>query len=354
MKIATIIGARPQFIKAALLSQKLREKHSEVLIHTGQHYDKNISEIFFQELKIAMPDYNLEVGSATHGKQTGKILIKLEEKLIKEKPDCVIVFGDTNSTIAAALAASKLNIVLLHIEAGLRSYDKRMPEEQNRIATDHLSDILLCPSKNAVNNLRQEGIIEQVYNVGDIMYDLFLKYRKKAEQNSKILEKLNLRKNKYYLATIHRVENTDKKNKLITILKTFNNLDYQVVFPVHPRTIAKIKSYNLERNNYNNILFIEPVAYLDMLNLLINCKKVLTDSGGLQKEAYFASKQCITLRSSTEWIETLENNWNTLVDVNSILLEAIKNQEIDLEQKKEDHFGTGDTVKNIIDIIDKL
>ncbi|MFW5980282.1 MAG: non-hydrolyzing UDP-N-acetylglucosamine 2-epimerase [Halanaerobiales bacterium] len=355
MKIVTVIGARPQFIKAALLSNKLREKHLEIIIHTGQHYDKNISDVFFQELEIPLPDYNLAIGSATHGKQTGKMLIKIEEKLMIERPDYVIVYGDTNSTLAAALAASKLNISLIHIESGLRSFDKKMPEEKNRIITDHLSSILFCPTQNAVKNLQNEGIKEGVYNVGDIMYDLFLKYKKVALYKSKILEKLNLEKENYYLATIHRAENTDNKNKLSIILKTLNILDKKVLFPAHPRTINKIKAYNLQINSYKNISFIESVGYLDMLKLLINCQKVLTDSGGLQKEAYFASKPCITLRNSTEWLETLTDNWNILVDINTeSILKAVKSQKTKLKKTNKKSFGNGDTFQRIIQVINKL
>ncbi|MFW6390108.1 MAG: non-hydrolyzing UDP-N-acetylglucosamine 2-epimerase, partial [Halanaerobiales bacterium] len=287
--------------------------------------------------------------------QTGKMLIKIEEKLMIERPDYVIVYGDTNSTLAAALAASKLNISLINIESGLRSFDKKMPEEKNRIITDHLSSILFCPTQNAVKNLQNEGIKEGVYNVGDIMYDLFLKYKKVALYKSKILEKLNLEKENYYLATIHRAENTDNKNKLSIILKTLNILDKKVLFPAHPRTINKIKAYNLQINSYKNISFIESVGYLDMLKLLINCQKVLTDSGGLQKEAYFASKPCITLRNSTEWLETLTDNWNILVDINTeSILKAVKSQKTKLKKTNKRSFGNGDTFQKIIQVINKL
>ncbi|MFW6016696.1 MAG: non-hydrolyzing UDP-N-acetylglucosamine 2-epimerase [bacterium] len=352
MKILTIIGARPQFIKLAPVSREIRKEHQEVLVHTGQHYDDYMSKIFFEELNIPKPDYNLGIGSASHGKQTGEMLIEIEKVILHEKPNYVIVYGDTNSTIAGALASSKLHVPLIHVEAGLRSYNKKMPEEQNRILTDHISDILLCPTQTAVKNLRQEGIIEGVYNIGDIMYDSVLYNYKIAEKKSNILNKLYLENDGYYLATVHRAENTDKKNKLLTILEAFNELDKPVIFPIHPRTNSKLEQYGKETNIYQNVRFIQPVSYLDMINLIAGCKKVLTDSGGLQKEAYFLDTPCITLRNQTEWVETLKNNWNILVKIKKEeILEKVSAQNTENIDKDNNYFGDGKAAKKLLNII---
>ncbi|MFW6009569.1 MAG: non-hydrolyzing UDP-N-acetylglucosamine 2-epimerase, partial [archaeon] len=341
------VGARPQFIKAAPVSRKIRKENTEVLVHTGQHYDENMSKVFFDELNIPKPDYNLGVGSASHGKQTGKMLIEIEKVIMKENPDYVLVYGDTNSTIAGALAASKLHISVAHVEAGLRSYNKNMPEEQNRVLTDHISDLLFCPTKTSVENLKKEGITNGVHNVGDVMYDSVLYNVEIARKKSNILENLNLNKNKYYLATIHRAENTDNKEKLLTILDSLNELDEKVVFPVHPRTNKKMNDYGRNKNYYSNIKFIKPVSYLDMLKLIDNSIKILTDSGGLQKEAYFLEKACITLREKTEWIETLNNNYNILVKKDLDKIKNYVNLSIDINKKSE-YFGDGNSAKKII------
>lgn len=308
MKIATIVGARPQFIKAAVLSRLFKndDRFQEIIIHTGQHYDQNMSDVFFSELQIPLPKYNLEVGSGLHGEQTGKMLQRLEEVFLKEKPDMVIVYGDTNSTIAGALAASKLHIPIAHVEAGLRSFNKKMPEEINRIATDHISDILFAPTKNAMNLLEKEGLTKNSFLSGDIMYDSVLFYKDLA------LEKFKnqpLPFEKYYLATLHRQENTDDQQRLQQIFNAFSNLDLPVILPLHPRTKKMLEPVKYS----NNIKIIEPVGYLELLHLLSHSTKVLTDSGGLQKEAFFLSKPCLTLRDETEWIETIENGWNFIV-----------------------------------------
>jgi UDP-N-acetylglucosamine 2-epimerase len=283
VKILSVVGARPQFIKAALLSRQLRRKHKEVLVHTGQHYDFEMSRVFFEELKIARPDYNLEVGSGTQGSQAGKMLERIEKVLLKEKPSLVLVYGDTNSTLAGALASAKLNIPLGHVEAGLRSYNRKMPEEINRVVTDHLSHLLFCPTETAVNNLRKEGIRKGIYKTGDVILDLFLSKAKVLRNKSKLSSKLNIKPKKYYLATLHRPGNVDNLKNLKNILEAFNKLDFPVVFPVHPRTKKNIAKIDKKRINcYTNIRFTNPVSYSEMLFLEKEARLILTDSGGVQ------------------------------------------------------------------------
>lgn len=348
MKILTIIGARPQFIKAASFSRICTNKIEEIIIHTGQHYDKNMSEIFFEELEMKKPKYNLKVGSGNHGEQTGKMMIEIEKIIQLEKPDGILVYGDTNSTLAGALVGSKLLIPVYHVEAGLRSYNKNMPEEQNRILTDHISKILFCPTKTAVKNLEKENITKNVYNTGDIMYDAVLYNSILAEKKSEILKKLKLEPKKYILSTIHRAENTNSKERLKEIIAGLNECEEDIILPLHPRTVEYLKKYNLKLNN--NIKIINPVGYLDMLLLEKNAKKIVTDSGGVQKEAYFLNVPCITMRDETEWIETVEYGWNILVgaDKNKIK-EAIKQK---IEKKiKPECFGDGKTSEKIFKII---
>lgn len=367
MKILTIVGARPQFIKAASVSRELRKYYKEILIHTGQHYDKNMSRIFFDELEIPEPDYNLKVGSGSHGKQTGEMLIKIEEVLLKEQPDCVIVYGDTNSTIAGALAASKLHIPVIHVEAGLRSYNKKMPEEQNRVLTDHISSLLLCPTETAVENLKKEGITKGVYNVGDVMYDAVLYNMQLAEKKKSFYEYLNglkiikdlsnknllsakVTEGEYYLATVHRAENTDSKEKVKTIFETLEELDIPVIVPLHPRTKKVIDK--IYEKKFNNVYFIEPVGYLEMLMLAKYAKKVITDSGGLQKEAYFLGTPCVTLRGQTEWVETLNGNWNVLCDITrEDIIDKIISNNIQYGYKDNQYFGDGNAAKKIVEVI---
>ncbi len=313
MKILTVVGARPQFIKAAPVSREIRKIGTEILVHTGQHYDDNLSDVFFSDLNLPEPDYHLAVGSGSHGEQTGEMLRKIEQRIIDENPDFVLVYGDTNSTLAGALAAAKLNIKVAHVEAGLRSYNKRMPEEVNRILTDHVSDILFCPSENSVENLKKEGIKEGVFNVGDVMVDSLLYAAKKAPGYSTILDRMGLEEGEFYLATVHRAENTDDPERLANILEAFVELEALIVFPIHPRTRNAIEKFEFEHFLQDtNIILIDPLGYLDMVRVEQTAKMILTDSGGIQKEAYWLETPCVTLREETEWVETVDLGWNKL------------------------------------------
>lgn len=315
MKIVSIIGARPQFVKAAAVSRVIRESMKEVLVHTGQHYDYGMSEVFFKELNIPEPDYNLEVGSGLHGVQTGQMLVKIEEVLVKEKPDFVMVYGDTNSTLAGALCAIKIHIPVAHVEAGLRSYKKAMPEEVNRVLTDNCSDILFCPTNVSVENLKKENICHGVYLVGDVMYDALLYNFRIAEKTSTILDRLSLSSGEYALATVHRAENTDKVDNLRSIAEAFVLSEKTIVFPIHPRTRKFIDEWGIGEilHRCAKVKVIEPLSYLDMLMLEKNARTILTDSGGVQKEAFLFGVPCVTLREETEWVETVEAGANILV-----------------------------------------
>ena len=314
MKIFTVVGARPQFIKAVPVSRALREAgHSEFLLHTGQHYDKKMSQIFFEDMDIPKPDANLNIASGNHGWQMGQMLSGIEEVLLTETPDWVLVYGDTNSTLAGALAAVKLHIPVAHVEAGLRSFNREMPEEHNRVLTDHCSDLLFCPTQTAVGHLEREGIIQGVYRVGDVMYDAVLQFSEIAQKKLKILTDLGLESKEYLLATVHRPYNTDQPENLKNILEAFGEISTTIVFPVHPRTRKKIDALGDKENLPQNIKFLEPVGYLDMLLLEKNAKMILTDSGGIQKEAFFFAVPCVTLRPETEWVETVDAGWNVLV-----------------------------------------
>lgn len=312
--ILTIVGARPQFIKAAPVSRVLRRAAREILVHTGQHYDYGMSAVFFEELAIPEPDYNLGIGSGSHGQQTGQMLIAIEAVLLTEKPDWVLVYGDTNSTLAGALAAVKLHIPLAHVEAGLRSFNRAMPEEHNRVLTDHAADLLFCPTPHAVELLAREGLTQGVYLTGDVMFDAFCYNAALADQRSTILAELELQPQAYYLATLHRPANTDDPARLQSLLDVLTTLDLPVVFPVHPRTRQHIERHGLlPQSKIQNLKLIEPVGYLEMLALEKSAARILTDSGGVQKEAYMAGVPCITLREETEWVETVEAGWNILV-----------------------------------------
>lgn len=329
MKIVTVLGARPQFIKAATVSRALREERiEEIIVHTGQHFDRNMSEVFFEEMEIPHPNYNLEIAGLSHGAMTGRMLEQVENVLLKEKPDCVLVYGDTNSTLAGALAASKLHIPVAHVEAGLRSFEMKMPEEINRILTDRISRYLFCPTTTAVKNLKNEGFESfpsEIIQSGDVMYDAVLFYKERINEKSTIIKSAELEGEPFVLATIHRAENTDDLSRLRSLCEALNQIhsEHKVVLPIHPRTRAILHKNNIQVH-FN---LINPVGYFDMLALLENCTMVMTDSGGLQKEAYFFSKYCITLRDQTEWVELVEANVNTLAgaDANLILETYHKN-----------------------------
>jgi len=319
LKILTVIGARPQFIKAAMVSRILREAHQEITLHTGQHYNANMSHIFFNELQIPEPDYNLGVGSGSHARQTAAMLVGVEDILLKEEPDTLMVYGDTNSTLAGALAAAKLHVPVIHVEAGLRSFNLRMPEEQNRILTDHLSSMLLCPTQAAMDNLHREGMTHNAHNVGDVMCDAVFYYSKQITEHEpqyffdRAVPLFGPRKmaKQWYLATIHRAENTDTPDIVYEVLSAFEALDHPVIFPVHPRTERLVKSA-FEKYPFSNTTVIQPVGYIDMLFYIRGAMKVITDSGGLQKEAYILQTPCITVRDQTEWAETLAGDHNML------------------------------------------
>ena len=323
MKLVTVVGARPQFIKAAAVSRAI-ERHNkkvdgpgitDILVHTGQHYDYGMSQVFFEELQIKKPDYYLGVGSGTHGKMTGAMLEKIEEILLREKPGYVMVHGDTNSTLAGALAGAKLHIPVAHVESGLRSFNRQMPEEINRVVTDHVSSLLFCPTDTAVSNLEREGISKDVFKVGDVMFDSFLFYQELAGRRSRVLSEVKLKARGYCLATVHREENTTDLVKLSGIFDAFKRLaspECPIVVPLHPRTSKALAQMGDKLSFGPAIRFLEPVSYLDMIQLEANAKVILTDSGGVQKEAYFAQVPCVTLRDETEWVELVEHHFNTL------------------------------------------
>ncbi|MEE9163054.1 MAG: UDP-N-acetylglucosamine 2-epimerase (non-hydrolyzing) [Candidatus Neomarinimicrobiota bacterium] len=328
MKVLSVLGARPQFIKAAPVTRALQEAGvTEYLLHTGQHYDYGLSQIFFDELGIPEPDANLGVGSGTHGVQTGEMMMGIEKVLRVENPDWVLVYGDTNSTLAGALTAAKLHFPVAHVEAGLRSFNRQMPEEHNRVLTDHCSTLLFAPTRNAADNLGREGISQGVHQVGDTMYDAVLRFLEVARQRSTILADLGLEPQGYYVATVHRPGNTDSPQNLRDILAALLELEGPVVFPVHPRTRRKLGELEDEpplAGADSPLRLVEPVGYLDMLILQAHARAVLTDSGGMQKEAYFLDVPCVTLREETEWVETVQAGRNRLAGADKeAILEAV-------------------------------
>lgn len=314
MKVLTVVGARPQFIKAAPLSRALRVRHREVLVHTGQHYDHNMSRRFFRELRIPAPDHHLGIGSGTHGQQTGAMMVRLEALLVRERPDTVVIFGDTNSTAAAALSAAKLGIPIAHIEAGMRSFNRAMPEEINRVVADHLATLHCCSTPAAVRHLRDEGIVSGVFLTGDIMVDALRALLPGPARTARILRRHRLEPGQYVFATIHRAENTDRRENLRQIVDALICCGRPVVFPVHPRTRDRLRQFGLldRLAGSPGIALVPPVGYAESLALQSGAHAVLTDSGGLQKEAYLLRTPCITARTETEWVETVASGWNTV------------------------------------------
>jgi UDP-N-acetylglucosamine 2-epimerase len=350
MRFLSVVGARPQFVKAAVLSRALRERHEEVLVHTGQHYDDLLSDVFFRELDLPAPDLNLGAGSGSHAVQTARMLEGLEAAMAEQRPDCVIVFGDTNSTLAGALAAVKLALPVAHVEAGMRSYERDLPEEINRVVTDHVSRYLFCPTINAVQSLKREGIIDGVYHVGDLMYDSLLTALPRVRiGESYVLQRYGLDPEDYYLATVHRAANTDDPRALAALFEAFGRLDAPVLIPLHPRTKAAMAAAGIEPEQGDRI--VEPVGYIEMLALERNAMAVLTDSGGVQREAYFLARPCVTLREETEWPETLAGGWNVLAgcDVERIVDAA---QRTPPESPPAPAFGDGRAASKIVEILE--
>jgi UDP-N-acetylglucosamine 2-epimerase len=363
MKVVTVIGARPQFVKAAAVSRVLSEYRipgeaasaQELVVHTGQHYDYNMSRVFFEELGIPEPHYHLEVGSGSHGHMTGQMLAKVEDVLVRETPDWVLVYGDTNSTLAGALSGAKMHIPVIHVEAGLRSFNRRMPEELNRVLTDHASQLLFAPTDAAVNNLRREGITDGVFKVGDVMLDAFLHHKDDAKHRSRIMSDLNLESKGYFLATAHRQENTDDPSRLSGILNALAAISQNgrpVVMPLHPRTRKSIEAWRIQMPSGSRVSLIEPVGYLDMIQLEANAALILTDSGGVQKEAYFAGVPCVTLRNETEWVETVEAGVNFLAgaQTDSILAAFERARTVDVLLKA-GLYGDGHAAEAIVEIL---
>jgi len=369
MKLMSIVGARPQFIKLAPFLQAVADHNrtgsprlEHLTVHTGQHYDADMSDIFFEELEIPPAEINLGVGSGSHGLQTGKMLAGIEQVLLQEKPDLLVIFGDTNSTLAGALAAAKLQIPIAHVEAGLRSFNRRMPEEINRIAADHLSDILLAPTATAVENLRREGLADKTTLTGDIMYDTVRRNIRLAASKSTLLRQLQLTPHAYYLATVHRAENTDDPQKLLAILNELNKIaahQYPVVFPIHPRTTNRIKMSLPDWAPHPQLRIIPPVGYLDMLQLTQGARLAFTDSGGLQKEAFFLNCPCVTLREETEWVETVAAKGNVITGADPKKIEQaflhwehqLGDGRVDFSESVRQHFGNGQTAKQVLHTI---
>jgi UDP-GlcNAc3NAcA epimerase len=351
--VVTVLGARPQFIKAAMVSRALRARQGvrEILVHTGQHFDGNMSEIFFEQMEIPEPDYNFDIAGLSHGAMTGRMLEKIEKVLIEEKPDCVLVYGDTNSTLAGALAAVKLHFRVAHVEAGLRSFNRKMPEEHNRVLTDHCSDILFCPTETEF--VESQDALPLVLNVGDVMYDAALFFGDKAKRESHVLKDLNLEAKTYILATVHRAENTDNPARLMEIFECLDAVsrDIPVILPLHPRTKKCLINSKFKIQN-SKLRCISPLGYLDMVMLEKNARLIVTDSGGIQKEAFFHKVPCVTLRDETEWVELVEAGVNVLVgaDKGKIMQGVGRMIEKEIDSSLE-VYGRGDTAEKVVEIL---
>lgn len=352
-RILTVVGARPQFIKAAAVSRVLRRRadvFQETILHTGQHYDEAMSDVFFDELDIPRPARNLGIGGGSHGEMTGRMLAQIEAVLFEERPDWVLVYGDTNSTIAGALAAAKLHIPVAHVEAGLRSFNRRMPEEVNRVLTDHVSTLLFCPTDAAVKNLCAEGVLNGVHQVGDVMFDVALHYRDIAFRNSNVLSSLGLDAGHYALATCHRAENTDDPHRLASIVGALNTIasELPVVMPLHPRTRQALHRYGISPGS---LRIVEPVGYLDMVRIEQSAAVILTDSGGVQKEAFFFGVPCLTLRDETEWGETVATGWNVLCGADGARILGAWGRLSTMRREPSRPYGDGDAAEHIADFL---
>ncbi len=352
MRIVSVVGARPQFVKAAAISRALGSRHSEILVHTGQHYDYEMSGVFFDGLELPRPHANLGIGSGHHGAQTGAMLSRLEELLLSVRPDAVLIYGDTNSTLAGALAASKLCLPVIHVEAGLRSFNRRMPEEVNRVVADHLSTLLLCPSETAVSNLASEGIRAGVHLVGDVMLDVLNWARDRARSaGAEALNRAGVAGRPYLLATVHRSENTDDPARLAGILRAFSAIDEPIVFPIHPRARKALAAANCPLGG--NVRVVDPLGYLEMVAVAGSARLILTDSGGLQKEAYWLGVPCVTLRDETEWVETVQAGWNTLTGADSDrILHAARS--LTAPDSHPELYGDGSAASKCVDLLDTL
>ena len=353
MQILSVVGARPQFIKAYAVSNELRKEHDEILVHTGQHYDEEMSDVFFEELDIPRPDHNLGIGSDSHATQTAEMMIGLEELVHRYEPDVVLCYGDTNSTLASGIVGSKEDVIFAHVEAGLRSFNREMPEEVNRILTDHAADLLFAPSERAMGYLESEGVADRAHNVGDVMYDALLSARKTAVAQSDILTELGIAEETYLLATVHRPRNTDDRDRLETILEALAADDRRVVLPAHPRTVDRLEQYDLLDVAESELTLIDPVGYLDFITLQANADVIVTDSGGIQKEAFFLDVPCVTLREETEWPETIEAGGNVLVGADA---DAIAGALADPPRSSsgEEPYGDGTAGRQITEILGDL
>lgn len=353
MKVLSVVGARPQFIKAFVVSKDLRKAHEEVLVHTGQHYDEELSGVFFEELEIPEPDYNLGVGSGPHGEQTAEMIVEIERLIEAESPDVVLLYGDTNSTLAGTVAGSKMDPLVVHVEAGLRSHNRDMPEEINRILTDHGSDLLLAPSPDAVNHLDDEGQSDRTVATGDVMYDAVLEVRGRAATASTILDRLSIEPGEFILSTVHRAKNTDERERLQSIFEALRDTDQPVILPLHPRTESRLRDYDMWEFANDCVEIIDPLDYVDFIRLLDTAKCIATDSGGIQKEAFFLDTFCVTLREETEWVETVDAGWNTLVGADyDKITTALDRDWVPPEQKPEP-YGDGNAARSVRETLEE-
>lgn len=353
MKVISVVGARPQFIKAAAVCRALRANHEEILVHSGQHYDYAMSDVFFEQLGIPKPDFNLAVGSGAHGRQTGEMMGLLEELFLEQRPDVVLVYGDTNTTLAAGIAAAKVGIPVAHVEAGLRSFNRSMPEEINRVLVDHLSEVLLCPTRTAVANLKSEGVSHGVHLVGDVMLDTARFFAERTD-GTEVLDQFGVEPGSYYLATVHRAGTSDSPSRLASVIEAFGDLELPVLWAVHPRTRKNIEEFALTGalEAADNVRAIPPLSYLETVALLKNARALLTDSGGMQKEAYFFGIPCVTLRDETEWVETVELGWNRLVGTDREAIVSAAST-VSRPESRPDVYGDGRASEEIVEILER-